>query len=119
MITMLKLDQENFGYFLRRGIKHYGYGRQDTLVLDQYKLRHGLTNWQFRDQNGETVGGITFNKEDLQDLLLVKRERQLLNGGSSDRENIELLKLSLQGLGEKTEVGGLSGDLHLRIVYTP
>lgn len=116
---MLKLDQENFDYFLRRGTNHYGYDRQDTILVDEYKLRNGLTNWQYRGQNGEAAGGITFNKGDLQDLLLVKRQRQLLTGEVACTENVELLKLTLQGLGEKTEDGGPSGDLHLRIVYTP
>jgi hypothetical protein len=114
---MLKLDQENFNYYLRLGVEHYGYDRQAILLVDQYKLRNGLTNWH--DQNGATVGGITFNKEDLEDLLQAKRQRQLLAGGSAANENIELLKLSLRGQGEQTELGGPRGDLQLRIVYTP
>jgi hypothetical protein len=116
LITILKLDQDTFDDKLRRGAEHYGYDRRGILLVDQYKLRNGLTRWH--DQNGEPVGGITFNKEDLQDLLQVKRQRQSLAGGSAASEKIELLKLSLRGQGEQTGLGGLRGDLLLRIVYT-
>ncbi|KAH8698648.1 hypothetical protein BGW36DRAFT_376546 [Talaromyces proteolyticus] len=120
IVTVKSLDQESFNDFLPRGANHYGYDRQETVLIDQYKLRNGLTHWLRRDQKrGETKVAITFNKEDLQDLLHVKRERQLSSGGVADSENIELFKLSFPGLGDQAEDGGGHGELHLQIIYGP
>lgn len=98
--------------------KFYGYDHTDCICVNRHMLSNAVSHRLPILDHGRLPCNISFDPDDLQTLLMAKGVMQL-NSEATPRKEIELPKLRLQGLGDSTEDGMASGDLHIHIIYKP
>ncbi|KAK6835814.1 hypothetical protein RU639_002132 [Aspergillus parasiticus] len=117
LLQVQSLNQDIFDGYMNRA-KYYGYDHTDCIYVNRHMLSNGVNYRLPIVGHGQSPCNISFDPDDLQTLLKAKGVMQL-NSEAPSRKEIELLKLRLQGLGDSTEDGMTSGDLHISIIYKP
>ncbi|OGM48263.1 hypothetical protein ABOM_002110 [Aspergillus bombycis] len=118
LLQVQSLDQDVFDSYMHQA-KYYGYDHTYCIYVNRHMVSNGVNHrLPILDQSRRSPCNICFDPDDLQALLKAKGVMPSNSEVPSTTE-IELLKLRLRGLGDCTEDGMASGDLHIRIIYKP
>ncbi|KAE8381822.1 hypothetical protein BDV26DRAFT_254715 [Aspergillus bertholletiae] len=118
LLQVQSLNQDIFDSYMQRA-KYYGYDHTYCIYVNRHMASNGVNHkLPILDKRTKSPCNISFDPDDLQTLLKAKGIIKLNSEAPSTKE-IELLKLCLRGLGDCTEDGMASGDLHIRIIYKP